>query len=251
MTAEQEAILVRVLTTWGPALRSRARAIVRDRDTAHDIVQEAALRLLKTPLHSCTERALVGCLFRAVHTLSLNEVRRRGRLARCMARAAPELRRPHVEALRGESVVGRAVQAEGADAVRCLFRVLTLLERQAVTLVHLLRGTVPEAAKRMGLGEKAVHRALGRARRKLGNLCGPRVQNGVDPDDVAAVLKGVISLGGSCADRKDQADVEVQRRDCCMNGPGTPQRATRKPTLSKRPAGACEARLAARQSFSA
>ena len=106
----------------------------------------------------------------------------------------PGLRQPHAAALRGESVVRHAGRAEGADAVHALFRVLTFLERQAVTLVHLERRTVPEAARRLGLGGRAVHRALGRARRKLGNLCAPRIQDGVDPDDVAAVMKGVISM---------------------------------------------------------
>ncbi len=194
LTADEDAVLVRALASCGSALHSRARAIVGDRDTAQDIVQEAALRLLRSPPRARTERALAGCLFRAVHTLSLNEVRRRGRFARCVARAVPDLHRSHVEALRGESVVERAVHAESADAVRALFRVLTLLERQAVTLVYLERHTVPEAARRLGLGERAVHRALGRARRKLGNLCAPRVQGGADPDDVAAVMRGVISL---------------------------------------------------------
>lgn len=194
LNPEEDATLVRVLASCGPALHSRANAIVRDHDAAQDVVQEAAFRVLAHPPRSRTECALAGCLFRAVHALSLNEVRRRGRRERCLARAVGGVLRLHNEALRGQSVVQHAVHAEGADAVRALFRVLTLLERHAVTLVHLERRTVPEAAQCLGLSDKAVHHALGRAHRKLGNLCGPRVRDGIDPDDVAAVMKGVISL---------------------------------------------------------
>lgn len=191
LSPEESKLLEHVLATRGPALHARARSIVRDEDAARDLVQEAVARLLIRLPRSRTEGALAACLFQAVHNLSLNETRRRGRAMHCAAQVAKQVRRARREAQRGEPVVEHAIQAEGASAARDLFRVLTLLEREAVTLVHLERRTVPETAVRLGLREKAVHRALGRARRKLWNLAAPRIQDGVDPDDVAAILKGV------------------------------------------------------------
>lgn len=194
LTPEESKLLELVLVTRGPALHARARSIVRDDDAARDLVQEAVARLLIRLPRSRTEGALAACLFQAVHNLSLNETRRRGRALHCVAEVAKQVSRARREAKRGEPVVEHAIQAEGASAAQDLFRVLTLLERQAVTLVHLERRTVPETAARLGLREKVVHRALGRARCKLWNLCAPRVRDGVDHNDVAAVMKGVIAL---------------------------------------------------------
>lgn len=194
LSPEESALLAHVLETRGSALHARAWAIVRDVDAARDLVQEAVTRLLVHLPRSKTEASLAACLFRTVHNLSLNETRRRKRSARCEAQASSRARREVLHTRRGEPVVEHAIEAEGASAARTLLRVLTLLERQAVTLVHLERRTVPEAAARLGLREKVVHRALGRARRKLWNLCAPRVRDGVDPNDVAAVMKGVMSL---------------------------------------------------------
>lgn len=193
MSPTETTLLLHALATRGPELRAHARRIVGDADAAEDVLQQAAIRVLAHPPRSGTEASLAELLFRSVHDLALRECRRRARDAHAELRAAGRAGRTH-GATRADAVVDCAIQGEGLAAVQALLRLLTLLEREAVTAVHLEGRTIPEAASRLGVQARLVQRALGRAYRRLGRWCAPRLADAADPHDMAAIFKWVAPL---------------------------------------------------------
>lgn len=194
MSAAETEILLHVLSTHGPALRARARGIVRDAHVAEDLVQEAVSRLVAHPPRSRTEASFAGLLFRAVHDLAHRERRRRRREKGAELEAAERSDRAQGGSARRDDVVEGAIRGEASAAVRALLRLMTLLEQQVVTVVHLEGRTIPEAAARLGLHVTVVHRALGRACWRLGRWCWPRLTGAADPSDMAAIFKWVAPL---------------------------------------------------------
>ena len=68
--------LGQVIDRYWPSLVSYARRLVRDGDTAEDIVQEAMLRLWKQRAQWTPTQQLQGFLYRITRNIALNELKR-------------------------------------------------------------------------------------------------------------------------------------------------------------------------------
>jgi RNA polymerase sigma-70 factor (ECF subfamily) len=135
--------------------------LVHDIDIAHEIVQEAYVRVWVSPNTPSTEVEFRRYLYRTITNLAHNYRRQQIRTA-----MVPLVASLFVNPL--DEVDRRA----GDPALRAAIRGLSLRERQALYLRYYEDHSFAETARIMGAPQVTVrvivHRALGRLRRKLG-----------------------------------------------------------------------------------
>lgn len=151
------------------ALRALAYRLVGDRDLMDDVLQEAYLRAFRA-LPSLRGREAVGSwLYRIVYNASMDQVRRRERIAQLALEDAPE--RPDPAPDPGEVAAGRG---DVAAALQTLAPDL----RAAVLLVDAEGLSYEEAGVILGVPEGTVGSRLSRARDVLRRSLGAPRQEG-------------------------------------------------------------------------
>lgn len=136
-------------------LRLTAR-VLRDSSEAEDVTQETFLRVWQRASDYSPDGSAVGWLYRIAHNLSLDRLRRRGKLESFeeeASDAAPPSALLHQ--MQRKTALEHAIE--------------TLPERQAaaITLVHLDELSGQEAAQVLGVSVEALESLLSRARRNL------------------------------------------------------------------------------------
>jgi len=137
-------------------LRLTAR-VLHDSSEAEDVTQETFLRVWQRASDYSPDGSAVGWLYRIAHNLSLDRLRRRGKLESFegeeASEAAPQSARLHQ--MQRKTALEHAIE--------------TLPERQAaaITLVHLDELSGQEAAQVLGVSVEALESLLSRARRNL------------------------------------------------------------------------------------
>lgn len=143
------------------ALFAYANAMVRDRKTAEDVVQQAFLELVRAaPTLRGDGRSLRAWLFRSVRFSCLDELRRRGRRPEYPTADLPE--RPDVAAIGPD--LGWDPDLEAALAE------LDDRERSLVVLKHVVGMSGGEVADVLDLSRTAVYAATRRAERRLEHI---------------------------------------------------------------------------------
>lgn len=155
-----------------PSLRAYARALLRDRDAADDLVQDTLVAAVSRRSQWRGEGALRGWLFRIL----LNRFRdglRRGRSAPVLALVAEPAAAPVTEARLHLAEVHAAMGRLPED------------QRAALLLVALEGMSLSEAAQVLGLAEGTLASRLARARAALRQMTGrdedPRSRKGNAP----------------------------------------------------------------------
>jgi RNA polymerase sigma-70 factor, ECF subfamily len=136
-------------------LRAYAARILGNVSQADDIVQEAYLRLLRTPLPGDDAPYLRAYLFRVASNLMADYFRRQ--------------KRETTVAEMPEPVANSADPSARIDMGRVFAR-LTVRERQLLWLAHVEGLSHREVSNALGLGEGSVRVLLFRARQKLAKL---------------------------------------------------------------------------------
>ncbi len=158
---------------WGPLFRY-ARRMVEDTDLAEDLVQETFLRLWERR-RKLDPTALRAYLYRIVHNLALDELRRRRR-HQAWALVAPRDPAPPPRT----PVTGGAVPSAD-EAMAYAIDALPPRRRQAFVLAYLHRMSYREAAQVMGVSPATVKNqvaaALAALRATLGPLRPDRTQH--------------------------------------------------------------------------
>ena len=150
-----EGVFHELYRTTAAPLRAYAARVLGNVSQADDIVQEAYLRLLRTPLRTDDPQYLRAYLFRIASNLMADYFRRQKR--ETTVADMPEA---------ATSAVDPAIRID-MDRV---FRRLPLRERQLLWLAHVEGADHREIAHVLDVGERSVRVLLFRARQKLAKL---------------------------------------------------------------------------------
>ncbi len=164
-----DAAFADVYLLTGDALASFAFSMLRDRQAAEDAVQQAFLELVHAaPKIKGDGRSLRAWLFRSVRFTCLDEIRRRGRHPETPTASMPD--QPDASA---------EVQTQGMDpGLESAMSELTELQRNLLSLRHVIGLSGAEAAKVMDMSRPAAYAATARAEKRLRKLLGG-VESGV------------------------------------------------------------------------
>lgn len=140
-------------------LRLNAR-VLRDTTEAEDVTQETFLRVWQRAGDYSPDGSAIGWLYRIAHNLSVDRLRRRGRLQAFEEEDAE----PPPDSAPQSKLLHRMQRKSALDAA-----IEALPERQAaaITLVHLDELSGADAAEVLGVSVEALESLLSRARRNL------------------------------------------------------------------------------------
>ncbi len=141
----------------GPGF-SLAVSMLRDRALAEDMCQEAFFRLWKIARKWQPQAKIGTWLYRVIHNLCIDELRRRGRLS---DDEVPEVADETPDPMQQHH------RAQVADTVRQELDRLPVRQRTAIALVHYQELSNIEAAEIMEISVDALESLLARGRRKL------------------------------------------------------------------------------------
>jgi len=149
-----------------PRVLGYATRLLRDRDEAEDVTQEAMLRLWKVAGDWRSGEAKPATwLFRVATNLCLDRLRRKGNVA---LEEVAEPADPHPGAEAGLQDTDRA------EALEAALHGLPDRQRQAVVLRHLEGLSNPEIAQVMDISVEAVESLTARGKRALAQSLAPR-----------------------------------------------------------------------------
>jgi len=174
LAAGEEAALDETLDRYWQPLFRYARRLVDDSGLSEDLVQEAFVRLWERR-DRLESAALRGYLYRTVHNLAVDELRRR-RLHRTWTALAPRGAAPPPPT----PVSGAAVPATD-EAMAYAIDALPPRRRQAFALAYLHRMTYREAAAVMGVSPATVKHQVAAALAALRRALEPLRSTPTDP----------------------------------------------------------------------
>jgi len=141
-----------------PRALGLARRMLGNASHAEDIAQEAFLRLWQQARSWRPEARVSTWLYRVVHNLCFDELKRPARHASELSPDLPD---------RGESAADRRQRAEVSALVEAELNALPERQRAALALVHYEQMAAAEAAEILGVSIEALESLLARGRRTL------------------------------------------------------------------------------------
>ncbi len=162
---------------YGGAMTTLARTLLRDRDEADDVVEDALVRVFEKAGGFRGTGGLKAWTLRIVLNLSRDRLRRRRFIAGDLDDAA----RIERAGLRVDPVEGWDEALDSATTLAALERAIASLpaeQREAVVLCHRVGLPYAEAAATLGIAEGALRARLFRARAQLKAALAPLAREG-------------------------------------------------------------------------
>ena len=169
LASDQEQALDQLLERYWVPLFRYARRLLDDADLAEDVTQEGFLRLWERR-HRLDPTAVRALLYRTVHNLAIDELRRRRRHTAWVRSIPPAVEPPPATPLPSQPV------PPAEEAIAYAIDALPARRRQAFVLAHLHRMSYREAAAVMGVSvatvKNQVAAALATLRMVIGDWAG-------------------------------------------------------------------------------